>query len=94
VRGDREMKFEDIFITEPVVLEETRIYEQKAATDFDKETKHVHRIAYDPKAFRSAFKDIIEDDVKFKTAASKIKAIKDQHPFWKEHLDKIIKVIR
>jgi hypothetical protein len=85
------MKLEDIFRTEPVVLEETKVYEQPDASDFDKETKHVHRIVYQPEAFKETFKDIIEDDKKFPTKASKIKAIKDSDPFWKQHLDKIIK---
>jgi hypothetical protein len=84
------MKFEDIFKTEEVVLEETKVYEQTDTTDFDKETNHVHRIVYEPEAFRTAFKDIIEDDAKYKTAAAKLKAIKDSDPFWKQHLDKVV----
>jgi hypothetical protein len=75
------MKFEDIFITEQVVLEETKLYEQPDATDFDKETQHVHRVVFEPDAFRAAFNDIIEDDVKHKTIAAKIKAIKATDPF-------------
>jgi hypothetical protein len=85
------MKFADILTTEEVTLEETRIFEQPDAADFDKETKHVHRVVFEPEAFASVFKDIIEDDKKFPTKASKIKAIKDSDPFWKQHLDKIVK---
>jgi hypothetical protein len=85
------MRFEDIFTTEQVVLEETKVYEQPDATDFDKETRHVHRIVYEPEAFASVFKDIIEDDKKFPTKASKIKGIRDSDPFWQQHLDKVVK---
>jgi hypothetical protein len=83
------MRFEDIFTTAEVVLEETRVFEQPNATDFDKETRHVHRIVYQPEAFASAFRHIIEDNVRFPTRASKIQAIRDSHPFWHKHLDQI-----
>jgi hypothetical protein len=85
------MNFADIFRTEPVVLEETKVYEQSDATDFDKETKHVHRLVYEPEAFASVFKDIIEDDAKYPTVKAKCQAIKACDPFWQQHLDKIIK---
>jgi hypothetical protein len=83
------MKLEDIFTTEQVVLEETKIYEQADATDFDKETKHVHRVLYDPAAFKAAFATIIEDDAKYPTREAKLKAIRNSSPFWNQHLGKV-----
>ncbi len=85
------MEFKDIFKDEVVVLEETELYKQKDATAFDKETKHIHHIVYIPQAFREAFKEILEDDIKYPTAAPKIAAIKTKDPAWNRHLDRILK---
>ena len=85
------MNFEDLFKNEQVVLKETRVFEQPGASDFDKETRHVHRVVYQPEAFKEAFKDIIENDTTHKTATAKVNAIKTREPFWRNHISKITK---
>jgi hypothetical protein len=87
------LRFEDIFENKEIILEEYKIYKQPNVTEFDKLTKHRRVVSYNPKAFKTAMKDIIEDDTNYPTAQAKIAEITKKHPFWAKHINKIKKKV-
>jgi len=79
-----------IVTDQPVILQEDRIFERPEASAFDKATRRIAGLEYDPARFQEAFAAILNDDEKYKTATAKCDAIVKAAPWWGDHIDKVL----